>query len=166
MKYAYIFISLILITGFTFAQTPEVQIQVSEEITGQNTNQVLMDINIMQPLQVGFSIDLPDGIMASVSDVKIASEPIWIKKESGIPQGSNTMHWTEQDGKIILLFAPNILAGGSNIQLSMQVFRQSSDSDSRELSIKQIEVVSEGTYRTGSEIGRVQVFQSNNTETR
>ncbi len=166
MKRSYLFISLFIFSGFVFAQTPAARIQASDEIIGQNTNQVKLDINLLQSLKIGFSIELPTETMAAITGVKIGNENIWLKKEASIPQAANTLHWTEQDGQIILLFAPTVLSAGQNINLSLQVFQQTNPTGASELRIRRINSAEEGKYLSGAEISRVQIFQSNNIETR
>ena len=145
MKRSYLFVGLFLFSSFLFAQTPAARIQMSEEIKGQRTNQVNLDINLLQSLALGFAIELPAETIASITKVMIDTESIWLKNEATVPQRANTLHWTEQSGQIVLLFAPGTLIAGQAIQLSLQVFQQTDRSESRELRLNQIEALDRNT---------------------
>lgn len=166
MKPSLLFISLLFFSSLLFAQTSGARVQVSEENMGERTTQVRLDITLTEALPIGFALELPAGSMAALSEVQIGNETLWLKKEINIPTAANSLHWTEQDNQILLLFSANTLSSGKNIRLSIQVFKQTSTLDSPELRLNRIEASANQTYRIGAEFSRVQIFQTNNNETR
>lgn len=145
--------------SFAVAQSPGEGWSAFEKRIDQTSSEINLQMLQNLPAGNGFYVDLPADVKMIPSSVSLSGTEFWLKKSNELPTNPAVVHWEVDSGRIVFLFAKDVLSTGDNLSIIFQS-HSIEKSAARALSVRSLLGNNSDNFQAGEIQNTVQLVQT------